>query len=1510
MTSLISASPVVQGQMQSLDSFRAHSLPSDAMIYASSSLVNPANQNPGSYALVESANSLTLTTTGSVPVVTQSPFADLYKEGSLYFNGTAGNYVSATATGLSGTQWNTTGLTVEAWVNYTTFTGAAYQSSAQNQPNLLGFGGFSWQFGSNISSNMSFYYWTNGTTPVTYMATTPISANTWNHIAFTCTSSGTGYMFINGVQSQILTNTNGTISGPASTVSITGTPTLSGSTLYLNQNIGGTAGVFGYVADVRITTGAALYTANFTVPSAPLSPAVTGVGQALIRAGQNAPTIQNGALTFDRGVKSYMNFGPQTFNIVTQGFTAVWKGTLTGVVGNYEIIFEGGQVNSTNGWIALIRAGTSSSFYFAMAPSNSFSQIGGTGSVTLNQNTPYVIATRYNPVTQVADIWVNGVQISAASSTITTAQLVADRTLNAYIGYNGIWSFTSMTSNTLAIYNRALSNTEIYNSYLALSTTPVGRTIEIGDINGTPALSVAGDGKVSVQSVGLTSNVLPWPPAALSGYDTLINGGVYKARASSDNGANFSWMAFDKNINNIWVAQTAGYATSAAPYGYTGAYTFTDVNGTAYPGEWLQIQLPTPIMLSSYIITPSGTTTAAAKFFILGSRDGVSWSLIDFRTFSGWVANTPSTFTLATPATQAFTYFRISINQLNGNGGNAVINEWTLYGTADASPALTVAPPTTFSSSVATPQLVGVAGSGFAPQDFSASGLNIPAYVVSNTATTANTVAFSSFGPFAGEGSVYFPGGTGAYVNFGTQMPVWTTTTITDATFEAWIYLTVNSGYNPIFSRVTTLTSGTYDWRFYIDQYNRLYVDIYNSGKGTLVTIGTSFVTLNSWTHVAWTVKGGISTVFINGAPSAASATLTNINYTSNAITTIGQWNNTAGNTFNGYIASARIVLGLALYQTSFTPPTGPLQPIQGTTQAGLPYGTVLLLRNAPVPGRIQTQKLIGAGALNGVAGVGALGPLSFPPAAMTSYATSLSAGYGQGTYVASASSEYSGYGAAWQAFDKTNGAGNNTWASAQTYNTTTGVYTGSVVTVDINGNSYSGEWLQIQLPVSIILSSFTSTPQTNVSVNSPYNFVILGSRDGINWFLVFRISNYTSWVAATPVTFSVTSSQAFNYFRLVGQQIQPSNSLLDIGELVYNGTIEGANFTSDGRLGLGSVAPTRALEVAGDAVVAGTVSSGTGLMFRNALYNGDFRIAQRGTSFSSLSSVYTLDRWFISQYGAVGNGTLSQIQSGLANFSNALQLATTSTTNGNWWLTQSLETRDVVRFQGQPVTVSFWYRIPTSFTASWGAGLIWSTATDTLLKDWSITYTSAGSLSLTNTTAWTYGSFTGFVPLTAQSLAIQFTSYNNVVNGAQIQITGVQLEKGLVATPFEVRPYGVELQLCQRYYEQSYEIGTAPGAPTSIGMYVLSGSSDGNPRTYATVKYAVPKRIVVTPTFYTSTGTLGSWNYYQNGTTSTSAVSMYGSGPSTTSFATYQNVTTAWAACNVTGHWVANAEL
>ena len=1509
MSSFISAASVASGQVQSLDGLRAHALPSDAMILASANQVNPTNQNTGSYAIVESSGNFTIPTTGvtgSVPAVTQSPFADVYKEGSIYFNGTVGNYISNTATALMGTQWNTTGMTVEAWVNYPTFTGAG------GAPILIGgftptTGTYQWGFGVTTSGTVAFGYLTG--TFNTIATTATVSTNTWNHIAFSCVPGGaTANIYINGIQS--------------ATTSIAGGVLVNQTTLLtMGQQNSASPSLNAYVADVRITTGAALYTgSSFTVPSAPLSLAASGTTQFLLRAGQNSPTIQNGALTFDRGLRQYQNYGPQTFNIATRGFTAMFRYTWNGTVSSYERIFTfTGTTANTNNALTAARNASAGQLHLVY-------YVGGVATVlaysgTLNQGTNYVVAFVYNPSvgSGTGQWWINGSPsgspITSLSSSVTSDLL----TPFTFVGcdHTGAGSFTSMTSNTFAIYNRALSNVEIYNSYLALNTvpaTPQQKTLEIGDINGVPALSVAGNGQVSVQSIGLSSNVLPWPPAAMTGYDTVINGGVYKARDSSEFNATLfgAWQAFDKTNANQWSSGQT-YSTSA-PYAYTGTFTTTDVNGTVYPGEWLQIQLPNPVTVSSYsIYGVNGSNQMPGKWAVLGSRDGVNWFLVDslkssilYTAASGY-----SSFTVS--STQAsYTYYRIVVNQISGNSTyqNATIQEWTLYGTADASPSLTIAPATTFNTSVATPSLTGIAASGvYVPQDFSSSGLNIPAYVVSNTATTANTVQYSSFGPFAGEGSLYFPGGTGAYVQFPASTAPATMSPVTPFTAEAWVYFTAYppTGGAAIFESAQLPMSSAENWGVYITSTGGLNGFVYNTLGAATNAPTISTLALNSWNHVALTYDGTSVRVFLNGTssgPTTFSGTprlLTN-SYFWVGLNSVGSF----GKPTNAYIACARIVSGQALYTATFTPPTQSLQPIQGTTQAGLPYGTVLLLRNAPAPGRIQTTRLTGS---NSVGLGGAPQVLSFPPAAMTGYSTALNAGYGQGTYVASASSEYGSGTPVWYAFTKSTSSG-SPWASGATFSGSTPYASTATTTVDISGNSYQGEWIQIQQPSSIVLSSYSIINYIGDSSKGPGKWALLGSRDGANWFLLDSRSG-VPWSSST-LTYTVSSGQAFTYLRLIVNQLTGGGTVVQMSGLIFNGTLEAINITNDGRVGLGVVNPTRALEVAGDVVCGGTLSAGNPLMFRNALYNGDFRIAQRGTSFPG-GGGYLLDRWKISSYGAGGAYyTVSQIQSGLANFSNALQLQQTSTNSMFFFLQQSLETRDVVRFQGQPVTVSFWYKIPTSFTGSIYAQLNWSTAVDTPLTDIGISYTTAGSLTLTNQTAWTYATFTTFVPSTAQALSVMFTNYppgGSTVNGATIQITGVQLEKGTVATPFEVRPYATELALCQRYWEQSYALGTAAGTNTAVGVVQLYGSSDSGGNMVATQRYQVAKRIAVTPTIYTTSGTAGSWTYVRSGASGNGTIND-NSFSSVFGYNFYIAVGAAWVPCFIQGQWVANAEL
>jgi hypothetical protein len=139
--------------------------------------------------------------------------------------------------------------------------------------------------------------------------------------------------------------------------------------------------------------------------------------------------------------------------------------------------------------------------------------------------------------------------------------------------------------------------------------------------------------------------------------------------------------------------------------------------------------------------------------------------------------------------------------------------------------------------------------------------------------------------------------------------------------------------------------------------------------------------------------------------------------------------------------------------------------------------------------------------------------------------------------------------------------------------------------------------------------------------------------------------------------------------------------------------------------------------------------------------------------------------------------------------------------------------------------------------------------------------------------------------------------------------ITGVQLEKGSVATPFEVRPYATELALCQRYYEQSYSIGTVAGTNTNLGQATFHGASDDNSNMGGMVRYSVPKRITVTPVIYAPGGTINSLAYTKSGVVG-SVVAASTTYRNEFSFLTFTGVGGAFVISMINFHWTASAEL
>ena len=225
-----------------------------------------------------------------------------------------------------------------------------------------------------------------------------------------------------------------------------------------------------------------------------------------------------------------------------------------------------------------------------------------------------------------------------------------------------------------------------------------------------------------------------------------------------------------------------------------------------------------------------------------------------------------------------------------------------------------------------------------------------------------------------------------------------------------------------------------------------------------------------------------------------------------------------------------------------------------------------------------------------------------------------------------------------------------------------------------------------------------------------------------------------------------------------------------------------------------------------------GNAYSDGALSNRNMLINSDMRVAQRGTSLSAPQG-YTLDRWKSIRFG-IGEYTVSQQAiTDLTGFSKCARVqrnsGTTSTNEAAF--NQPVEQLNSARAAGQTVTLSFWLRVGANYSGTAGSlksGIAYTTSATDVGMNYD-NFTAGGTSSLvsrTGTTSWVYHTQSFAIPSTAKQVGVAFTTtaWSGTAGAADYyEITGVQLEVGDTATPFEHRSYGQELALCQRYYYQ-----------------------------------------------------------------------------------------------------------
>ena len=317
----------------------------------------------------------------------------------------------------------------------------------------------------------------------------------------------------------------------------------------------------------------------------------------------------------------------------------------------------------------------------------------------------------------------------------------------------------------------------------------------------------------------------------------------------------------------------------------------------------------------------------------------------------------------------------------------------------------------------------------------------------------------------------------------------------------------------------------------------------------------------------------------------------------------------------------------------------------------------------------------------------------------------------------------------------------------------------------------------------------------------------------------------------------SITAQvSALNFYDSAGAALPVTAGAINVDNInatgvstFANATIAGGSITGVSTIGVTTITATT-LTVNGNAYPsAGPLSN------RNKIINGDMRIDQRnaGASVTLSSDLFIVDRFYARTQSAT-DSTAQRSTTAPSGFTNSLLITigtgaspASSATNA---IRQEIEGFNIADLgwgtaSAKTVTLSFWVR--SSLTGTFGGALsngdlnraypytytisvadTWEYKTVTIEGDTSGTWATDNSSGIR---FWVdLGSGTDKQGTAGAWAASDYRAASGctqlvATTGATLNITGVQLEAGSVATPFERRSYGDELARCQRYYYRLY---------------------------------------------------------------------------------------------------------
>lgn len=856
-----------------------------------------------------SVSNLTITANAVTVVSNTGPTYEAYtlqSDGSAYFDGT-GDYLTYAAN--SAFQFGNNNFTVECFVFPTALPAEAVLVSKWNATGTAGTN--QWLFSLNTGVP-TFVASTDGSAVAATATGTTLITNTWNHLAAVRNGSSLT-VYVNGL--------GGTANTSLSTTALYGSET---EVLGVSYRRGATVPLTGYISNLRITKGQALYTANFSTNVA--TSALTTTSQSANASNVSLLTLQTN-IHYDN--TKILDNSAQDFTVTRTSGT--YPGSFSPTGNNkWGVWFSGSTSYVAPVANAVLAVGTGDFCFEAWAyliPNTGIKFIGSTGATgtgtwqlgvntasgsirlfkenntqLFNDTTATMSFNTWNHVALVRSGANTGVYINGTiANTIADSTNYSNTSLTIGAGNTaGGSSWNGYLSNVRLIKGAPVYTTNFGTPTQKLAANSVTSILtcasaSIKDISPN-VLSITGRTGVYAVKIGPYSDAVEYSPASDAGSLYFNNSSDYLSIASNTNltpgGEDFTYEGW------FWHSALAS-ATAEVIWDATGGVAGTTVK--------IQSSLASGTPGYLYYANNANRITSGNSALIIKERE---WQHLAISRSSGTTKMFVDGVQQGGDYVDSFTYTAAGITMGRDFGASTnffggYMSQWRfIKGLGIYTAAFTPDPNTPLAPIAGTQLLLTAQNSG------------ITDYARNTHLTTNFNMKSSSFRKY-GNTSLTFDG-TGDYI--GTAALIYPALGANNFTIDCWIYPTTVSKVMTIFDcRATAAGPG-------ISIEMNASGNLYSYVGSTQIMLTGGQPAINTWTHIALAKVGSTVTLYLNGTSptngsnASVSTAITDTNYLFG--TYYGSVTDVTTNRFQGYIDEIRVTPGAARYTTNFTAPT------------------------------------------------------------------------------------------------------------------------------------------------------------------------------------------------------------------------------------------------------------------------------------------------------------------------------------------------------------------------------------------------------------------------------------------------------------------------------------------------------------------------------------------------------------------------------------------------------------